>query len=167
MTIDTKSATGRRKVRFDPYDALMDDARRLADGPTKMVGNWSLGQIFQHLAVAYNGSIDGLPFHVPWYIKVMARLFMRKKFLYGQMPSGFQIPEQNRAQFVAEVSTTTQAGLAALQAAVTRLRNESHRVPHPVFGEMTREEWDNWHWRHAELHLSFAVPENEPTANLA
>lgn len=161
MTVNTKTAPGRRDLRFDSYDELLSDAQKLADGEVMLVGNWTLGQIFQHLATAYNGSIDGLNFKVSWIIKVMARLLMKKKFLYGQMPSGFQIPEKNRAEFVPEDSTSIETALAALKAAVHRLQTESQRVVHPVLGELSRDEWDNWHWRHAEMHMSFAVPVTE------
>ena len=164
MTVDTKTVGGRRELHFESYDALLADAQQLADGEVRLVGNSSLGQIFQHLAVAYEGSIDGLDFKVPWFIKFMARAFMKKKFLYGQLPSGFQIPPENRTKFVADESTSTEAGLASLKSAVHRLQTEAQRVPHPVLGEITRDEWDNWHWRHAEMHMSFAVPVEQPTA---
>lgn len=158
MAVDTKTAQGRRQVHYDSYDDLLADAERLAGGEVTMVGNWTLGQIFQHLAVAYNGAIDGLPFSVPWFVKFMARTFMKKRFLYKGMPSGFQIPDKHRGHFVADETTTTEDGLAALRAAVERLKTESHREPHPVFGELTRQEWDSFNLRHAELHMSFAVP---------
>lgn len=164
MTVDTKTVDGRREVHFDSYEQLLADAQRLSNGEPQLVGNWSLGQIFQHLAVAYTGSIDGLDFKVPWYIKFMARTFMKKKFLYGKLPSGFQIPEENRKKFVADESTSTEAGLNALKDAVVRLQTETARVPHPVLGNITNEEWDNWHWRHAEMHMSFAIPAEEAAA---
>jgi len=158
MAIDTKTAPGRRKLHFDSYDALIADAESLAAGEVTMVGNWSLGQIFQHLAVAYNGAIDGLPFSAPWYVKLVARAFMKKKFLYGEVPSGFQIPDKHRDHFVAADTTTTVEGLANLRAAVERLKSDPNRVPHPVLGKLTTEQWDSFNLRHAELHLSFAVP---------
>ena len=158
MTVNTKTAAGRRELHFDSYEAMLADAQSLANGEVQMVGNWSLGQIFKHLSVAYNGSIDGLEFSVPWFVKIMARLFMKKKFLYGKLPSGFQIPKEHQGKFVADDSTSTEEGLAALQAAVQRLQTEDHRVTHPVLGKLTNEEWDNFHLRHAEMHLSFAVP---------
>lgn len=158
MGVDTKTAAGRRQLRFNSYDDLLADAQMLAKSDVKMVGNWSLGQIFKHLAVAYAGSIDGMHFTVPFYVKIVARVFMKKKFLYGKIPSGFQIPQKHRGHFVAAETTTTEEGWAALQTAVERLKTESHREPHPVFGELSNQEWDNFHLRHAEMHMSFAVP---------
>lgn len=161
MAADTKMAPGRRELHFDTYDELMVDAEGLAAGEVTMVGNWSLGQVFQHLAVAYTGAIDGLPFNAPWYVKLVARTFMKKKFLYGAIPSGFQIPDKHRDHFVAADTTSTEEGLANLRAAVERLKSDPTRVLHPVLGKLTTEEWDNFNLRHAELHLSFAVPADE------
>jgi len=30
-------------------------------------------------------------------------------------------------------------------------------VSHPLFGKLSREEWNRFHLRHAELHMSFLV----------
>jgi hypothetical protein len=39
---------------------------------------------------------------------------------------------------------------------------------HPVLGKLTHEEWTQLHLRHAELHLSFAVPVSDtPTLSTA
>ena len=58
MTVDTKKVTQRREVRYDSYDDLLSDAEHLASGDVQTVGNWTLGQIFQHLAKTLNSSID-------------------------------------------------------------------------------------------------------------
>ena len=54
---------------------------------------------------------------------------------------------------------STQDGLDQLRTQIERLNREAKRAPSPVFGKMTREEWDQLHLRHAEMHLSFYVPE--------
>ncbi|MBX9787841.1 MAG: DUF1569 domain-containing protein [Pirellulales bacterium] len=35
---------------------------------------------------------------------------------------------------------------------------ETRRVPHPVIGRLSVDQWNRFHLRHAELHLSFFVP---------
>ncbi len=49
-TINTKQVTGRRVVRYESFDEILADAERLAVVPTRTLGNWSIGQIFSHLA---------------------------------------------------------------------------------------------------------------------
>ncbi len=36
---------------------------------------------------------------------------------------------------------------------------------HPVFGAMNVEQWNQFHLRHAEMHLSFIVPEGAAIAS--
>ena len=74
------------------------------------------------------------------------------------MRAGFQLPEAMAARLVPDPQITSEQGLADLRAAVERLGNEPKRVPNVVLGRLTREEWDRFHLRHAEMHLSFVSP---------
>jgi hypothetical protein len=49
--------------------------------------------------------------------------------------------------------------MAALRRGIERLRSESRRAPHFVFGPYAAAEWDQLHLRHAEVHMSLVVPE--------
>jgi hypothetical protein len=40
------------------------------------------------------------------------------------------------------------------------MKAEPQRFPSPFLGELTREQWDQLHCRHCELHLSFILPES-------
>ena len=155
-TINTAKVTGRRHLSFQSYEELLADLDRLGSGPVQQLGNWSPGQNFRHLATVYNNSIDGftLKFSVP--LRMMARLF-RKRLMSMSMPAGFKLPAKT-GQSLMPPATSTEEGLAALRAAIARLQNEPRRAKHPLFGEMTHEEWDKIHLNHAALHLSFLVP---------
>jgi Protein of unknown function (DUF1569) len=157
MPVNTAKVEGRRKLDYKSIREIVDDADRLNSGPVKAIGNWTPGQIYRHLAIAFNGSIDGLPASFPWYIRAMARLF-KKKLLAGPMPSGIKVPSAF-AKVVMPPSTSTEEGLAQLHAAVARLEREPNRAEHPVFGQLTREEWNQVHLSHANLHMSFLVPQ--------
>lgn len=52
MLLDTKKVTGRRLVRIESFDELLADAERHAAVPTRTLSNWSVGQIYKHLAKA-------------------------------------------------------------------------------------------------------------------
>lgn len=157
-SVATKSVQDRRPVRYQSLDDLLADARQLASSEVEMLGNWSLGQILKHLAAAYEGSIDGLDVKVPWLMKVMAKLLMKKKFLEDAVPPGFKITGANRKVLVAPDSISTDEGLAALEKAVERLKTETTRANHPVFDRLSVDEWNAFHLRHAEMHMSFARP---------
>lgn len=155
MTVNTKQVQGRRTARYASLDEFLDDARRLADMEVQALGNWSQGQIYEHLARALNSSIDGAGFSFPAPLRLMMSLFMKRKFLTQQLPAGFKAPA--KAQKFIPDETSVADGLASLEAAITRQKQESDRALHPGFGSLTHEEWDQFNLRHAEMHMSFLV----------
>jgi hypothetical protein len=162
MPVDTAKVADRRALNFQSLGEVIADAERLSSGPIKVLGNWSPGQIFKHLSIAYNGSIDGFAMTFPWYMRSMAKLF-KNKLVNGQMPAGFKMPAKN-AEAVNPPPTSTEEGLAQLRAAVARLEREPKRAAHPMFGELTAAEWNKVHLAHANLHMSFLVPKPMATS---
>ena len=158
MPVNTAKVTGRRKLDYASLEEVLADADRLSSGEVKMLGNWSAGQIFRHLARAYNGSIDGFTMTFPWYLRMMARIF-KNQLVSGPMPAGFNLPSAG-AKSVMPEPTSTVEGLAELRAAVARLNQEPHRAEHPLFGELSKEQWNTVHRKHASLHMSFLVPQS-------
>jgi len=156
MPVNTAKVEGRRQLDYASFEELLADADRLCSGPVKVLGNWSAGQIFRHLAIVFNQSIDGFTMTFPWYFRLMAKVF-RKKLIAGPMPAGFKLPSEG-AKALAPGPTSTAEGLADLHAAVTRLEQEPHRAKHPMFGDLDKEGWNKIHLKHASLHMSFLVP---------
>lgn len=156
MPVNTARVEGRRKLDYTTFDELLADAERASSVPSKTLGNWSMGQIFKHISFLMNGSIDGVPIKFPWHFRVLARIFKRK-LIRGAMPAGFQVKPPYDKDLVPG-PTTTEQGLADLRASVARVKMEPARVRHPLFGNLTREEWDQVNLKHASLHMSFIVP---------
>ena len=153
MTIKTGNVTDRRVLHFNSLDEIAADVEGLANRKLKALGNWSPGQILTHLARTMNGSIDGMGFTVIWPIRVMGWLF-RRGMLSKPMGAGFQLPKRAAAVLVPG-ETSWEDGLRQFREAVQRQKTESTRAPNPVLGSLTREEWEQLHCRHSELHLSF------------
>jgi hypothetical protein len=156
MPVNTAKVEGRRKLDFASYEELLADAEQVTSGPVKTLGNWSPGQIFRHLAVTYNNSIDGFPATFPWYFRLMCKVF-KKKILKMAMPAGFKLKPQAAAT-MEPGPTSTAEGLAELRAAIDRIQRDPTRVKHPAFGNMTENEWTQMNLKHASLHMSFIVP---------
>jgi hypothetical protein len=159
MAVRTKKVFGRRQVRYDSYQDLLNDAERLGASEVRSLGNWSLGQILAHLARSMELSIDGAEFRAPWLVQIAAKLFYRQRFISGPMTPGIRLPYQAEQALVPE-ELSVQSALGELRRAVMRLEHETDRAPHPVFGELSLDEWDSFHLRHAELHMSFLVPQS-------
>jgi hypothetical protein len=154
MAIQTKKVSGRREVHYQSVSELLADAERLAQGPVQSLGNWTPAQVFQHLAVSLNGSIDGMSFKLPAPARWVMSLLMKRKFLTVAVPAGFRTPDE----YVASADTPLDDALASLRNAIQRQQTEPKRALHPGFGNLSREEWEQFHLRHAELHMSFLQP---------
>jgi hypothetical protein len=157
MAVDTGKVTTRRKVEYASLQDVLADAERMASGNPATLGNWSAGQIFAHLARSFNNSIDGAEYKAPWYFRLLGRI-LKKQLLNGPMSPGFKLPAW-AAGSLEPAPTSTEEGLNALRNAVARQERESTRVPDPVFGPMSPEEWRKLHLKHAALHMSFLVPQ--------
>jgi hypothetical protein len=157
MQVDTKTIQGRRDLKFGSLDEIVSDAERLVASPnTRVLGNWPLSQILSHLTTAINGSIDGISVKAPWYLRFVARL-MKGRILRNKLSPGLRLPKAAEAVFY-PAAASPQVALEGLRAAVRRTHTEQMIAVHPVLGKLTHDEWTQMHLRHAELHLSFAVP---------
>src|SRR5262249_21773604 len=87
--INTKKVEGRLNLQFDNLDEMLAYADRLVAAGTTQLGNWSLGQVFQHLALIENASIDGYPKLFPRPLRFLLRVFFKSWVLRkGFPPSG-------------------------------------------------------------------------------
>jgi hypothetical protein len=157
MSVDTKKVSGRRKLRFTSLDEVVADAEKLvSSSDTRMLGNWPLGRLLTHLSHAIDTSIDGTTTRAPWIVRVIGPFF-KGRILRNGLAAGTQLPKQAEVSLYPAVDSPQEA-LEKLRAAVGRLHNEKMAARHPVFGKITPEEWLQFHLRHAELHLGFALP---------
>ncbi len=160
MTINTKKVQGRRSVRYNSLDEFLEEAKQFSRMDVQCLGNWSVGQIYKHVAESLDMSIDGTDFKIPAPMRWMFILLMKKKFLTKSIPPGFSsdgtyIPDE----------TPTESGLADLKKAIARQKDIAERVPHPAFGNIGRDGWNDFHLRHAELHMSFLIPSETAVAS--
>lgn len=155
MAINTKRVKGRVSLHFDTLDEMLAYAERLVQSGTKQLGNWSLGQNLEHLALIQIASIDGYPPGVqfPWPVRFLLKHLFKKWLLRrGFPPSGPNVKTLTPEPIDAAVA------LEHLRTATARVQSEGKRVANPGFDEMTLEEWNQLYLRHAELHLGFCVP---------
>jgi hypothetical protein len=153
--VDTKKVEGRRKLHFETIEDIGADVEQLARGPVRNLGNWTPGQVFKHLALAMTYSIDGFPTRAPFPLRIVGKLVKKRVLIKGMSP-GFQL-KKDTARDLVPGPTDWQEGLAAIRTAMKRLQTETKRKPHGFFGSMTKDEYEQLHCRHSELHLSFLI----------
>ena len=146
----------RRSLEFARIDEIMPEVDRLLGGYNS-TGNWSLGQICNHLADSYRMSIEGFGVKAPWVLRAtLGKLVKRQMLAKGEMKPGIKLPQA----FLPKPGLDDRAEAEALRAAIGYyLANPTPRAPHPFFGAMTGAEWDRLHCIHAAHHLSFARPD--------
>lgn len=144
----------RRALRFERFDQIMPDVERLARGH-RMVGNWTLGQMCNHLAGSFRGSLDGFDMSRHFIKRTLFRRLLRAyTFRYG-IPPDYLV---DRTLTPAPDADPARA-IEDLRAAIARYRGHSGPLrSHPLFGRMDRPTWDRIHLIHSAHHLSFALP---------
>jgi hypothetical protein len=157
MAVNTAQVKGRRVLHFQTLEEMLADAEKTATGPVRTLGNWSPGQIFDHLALWLEFTLDGFPVKIPWYIRwavwpfkgLMVRNPMSAGFIWGEREAKVVTPQREIA---------LEEGLVHLKLAVSRWRAEPQRYPSPLLGKLTPAQWEQFQLRHCEHHLSFIVP---------
>ena len=161
MPVDPKTVQGRRELTFSSFDDLIADAEKLVSSPhTRTLGNWPLSRLLAHLAMMMNGSMDGFSFKAPWYIRAIL-FFIKGRFLRNRLSPGITLSKDGETVLYPPVSSPQDA-LEMLRRAAARTEAQRMSAPHPAFGALTHEQWVQLHLRHAELHLSFALPNDVP-----
>lgn len=162
MAVNTAQVTGRRKLHFADFSQLLADVDYVATHPCRTLGNWSVGQILDHLAIAANTPFDGFGgFKASWFTRHLIVPFIKNNLLTKPMAAGFQIPKEATVMFP-EPTATPLVAYAKLKRALARFSTELPKFPHPVLGDLAFQEWVAVTLRHAELHLSFIIPAEVP-----
>jgi hypothetical protein len=159
MRVDTAKAS-RRRLRFASVDHAIAEADRLvaaaAANRLTLAGNWTLGQILNHLAAWAEFAYTGVPLKIPFIVRLLARP-LRGRILRKGFSAGRNIPNVKGGTLATDDLPLPKA-LQRFQIAYLRLKSESPPLPHPIFGRMTGQQWIALNLRRAELHMSFANP---------
>ncbi|MDZ4686024.1 MAG: DUF1569 domain-containing protein [Planctomycetaceae bacterium] len=170
MWLYTKTkVAGHRRLQFQSLDEVLAEAEHLATVSTRQLGHWTLGQILVHLAAAYEKSLDGYDYRPGWPLRLLLRLVgpLGKQWVLRRgMPAGVRPPARIFQEIAPPDDATTEEGLRAFRAAIHRLQTEV-RDEAKMFHIFTRDELDQFHMRHAELHLGYIVPIDESQSSPA
>ena len=153
------ASSERRIIHFESLDDVLRDAAQLAAVRHRTTGNWTLGQICEHLALASDACFDGFgDIQVPWWARWFIAPFVKKKFLLIEMRAGIQLPKTaTRLLPASEVSVND--GLAHLRRSFARFECEIPAAAHPFLGKLKgKHEYVLRQLRHGELHLSHVFP---------
>lgn len=146
-----------RTLHFQSLGDILAEGMRIAarpEAPTR--GAWSASENIWHVARYIQASVEGYPFKVPWWMKLIGPL-MKKRVTGRAMPAGFYTPayvsRHMEPQSADASQTVMHNAIALLETWVARAEAEGYIDANPLFGKMSREQWVALHCRHAELHF--------------
>ncbi len=149
----------RRKVHFENLDEILQDAKAVTAGPHRVTGNWTAAQNIHHVAWTIGASNNGFDIKIPLAMKLFGKtLRVLGKHLKPINP-GINPPKKVAEAFAPPDQVTLDDALGLLDKEVEAAKNGGMTYPSPLFGDLSPEEWEAVHCRHAELHLSFIHPD--------
>ena len=149
----------RRRLCFHNLHEALDDARQLAERGYERGGQWSLGQVLDHLNKTLRMSTQTVDFGMPRWVRPFF-----KWFLMGRMKSGESHAISFRAKAPPSLTPPQEVEVAPALAEFAELVQQiespdAQFAPvHPILGQVTAEEWRCMQRWHAAHHLSFLTP---------
>lgn len=154
----TKNTYSRRELKLDLLEDALSECTRLLDSGYKQAGNWTLGQMCQHLRLTMEANMYGYP---RWMtalgmpLRPILRAFALPRLLAGNSISGVR----TAGMFVPPAGLDDNEQVRLFEVCVRDFENHAEPLhPHPGFGRMTNEEFNRFHAAHAAHHLSFLIP---------
>jgi hypothetical protein len=151
----------RRRLRFGGPEGALADAREIARadaaGRLRRGGNWSAGQVFNHLAAWIEFGFAGFPVVAPARLRERT-LAAKDRALREGLIENFRMPGVPGGTVGADHAPTPEA-LGRLERARAMLDMGTPTHEHPFFGPLTRAEWIEPHLRHGELRQGYLHPE--------
>ncbi len=151
-----------RQLRFQSLDEVVQDVDHLASSGYSRGGNWSLGQASGHLAQWASFPMDGFP-KPPLPIRMIFSLLkvtgMTKRMAENIFKEGFKPGTPTFKPTVPPSSIGDQEGIDQLKSVYERMKSfEAKLHPSPLFGEMSRADFEKATLLHADHHLAFLKP---------
>ena len=164
---DVRSVS-RRPLQFDRLGDALADVQRLAAGRIETSGNRSPEEIITHLSVAIEMNCDGVDSSLlPLPLRLVGRLAggpIGRYVSTHPMKPGLQMNPAATNAFWPAPDGDLPDTIDRYAAAIRRLHQTDSLPRHPLFGVMTPEQSEQFHCRHAELHLSFLQSAGDPSA---
>ncbi len=146
----------RRQLDFESWQQALADVDRLRRAGYDRAGNWDLSQIVDHVGEGLRTAMRGNHHRGPWIVrKFIGPMILQRILRQRRMKAGIKVPkwwlpgpthdesaavDQFRSEISAFQDTTTEP------------------FPHPFFGALTKQQWNDLVLIHAAHHLSFLVP---------
>lgn len=147
-----------REIRLNTLDEAIDECRALHGSGYERTGNWSLGQMCNHIRLTMEANMHGYPGWMSTLglpLRPVLRRFALPRLLEGRSIKGVR----TAGMFVPADDLQDADELEKFEACVRSFQSSDEPLhPHPGFGRMTRPEFERFHAAHTAHHLSYLTP---------
>lgn len=151
----------RRDLRLETLDAVLEECESLMSTGYERHGNWSLGQMCNHMRLTMESNMHGYPAWMsilglplrPILRRVALPRLLRGNSIKGVKTAGMFVPSD--ALDDAEELRKFRECIHAFVSTTSPLH------PHPGFGRMSHEEFERFHAAHSAHHLAFLTPADD------
>ena len=146
----------RRQLDFTSWTEALADVDHLQSAGYDRAGNWDLSQVVEHIGEGLRTALHGKDHRAAWIIRrflgpiILHRVLRQRRMKAGIKVPPWWLPGPTHDESVAIDQFRSQ--IAAFQAMTTK------PFPHPFFGALTKQQWNDLALIHAAHHLSFLTP---------
>jgi Protein of unknown function (DUF1569) len=146
----------RRQLDFRTWPDVLGDIDHLHRAHYDRLGNWDLSQTLEHVGEGLRTALRGTNHRAAWIIRrVFGPLVLKRILSQRRMKAGIKVPQW----WLPGPSHDESAAVDQFRSEATAFQQMSTRpFPHPFFGSLTKEQWNDLVLIHAAHHLSFLIP---------
>lgn len=146
----------RRRLDFKDWSQALADIDRLRASGYDRSGNWDLSQVLDHVGEGLRTAVRGHDHRGPWIVrKVFGPIILKRIIRDRRMKAGIKVPKWWLPGPTHDESAAVgkfRSDVAAFEVMTTT------PCPHPFFGPMTKQQWNDLALIHAAHHLGFLIP---------
>ena len=146
----------RRQPDFKSWPEALADIDHLQRAGYDRAGNWDLSQVVEHIGEGLRTALRGNSHRAAWIIrKFFGPMILQSIFRHRRMKAGIKVPQWWLPGPTHDESVAVEqfrSEISAFQSMTTT------PFPHPFFGALTKQQWNDFALIHAAHHLSFLIP---------
>jgi hypothetical protein len=146
----------RRQLDFQDWPELLEEIDRLHRAHYDRAGNWDLSQILDHVGEGLRTALQGTTHRATWIIRrFLGPLVLQRILRQRRMKAGIKVPKW----WLPGPSHDESAAIDQFRSEVAAFQEmQTTPFPHPFFGPLTKQQWNDLVLVHAAHHLGFLTP---------
>lgn len=146
----------RRVLDLETLDGVVAEVERLHQSGYQKAGQWDLSENLSHCGQLVEQTMEGFKFKAPWIFCLVRPFIKRMMFKQRSIRAGLKRPND-----VLEPQPLSDEAkeIEKFKGLIDRLKNHKGLLhPSPILGELTAEQWHDFHTIHCSHHLGFLIP---------